>query len=411
MTEFIQSILNYINVISGGNEFMAGAISAGLMGGLTYFGRDIPLKFWSFAKQQFSTSITINNTGYSGNQEIFNSFLNWYSNSRWLKFSRSLALESLEYQGKTSARSAGYGWHILFYQRRLYWFNKSTLDSAGSERQKEQVQLYTLGRNVKAFDEIIKEFQPKALATDELHLTLWDRNEWADRKVIPKRLENSVTLLNSIKSLLFKEMERFINNREWFLENGLPHKLGLILHGEAGTGKTSIIRMLASKYERPLYTLNLATMNDNTLVEAFSTVKKGSIIAIEDFEAVGATKDRVESADCEEERFSLLTVSGLLNALDGLVPLDNVVIIFTTNHLEKVDKAMYRKGRIDHVIEIGALGSIEVQEYLSRKFEGRTEHLKEVFPDIKGCDLQAVYMNNYNNYDKMLTDLRNGITI
>jgi chaperone BCS1 len=60
-----------------------------------------------------------------------------------------------------------------------------------------------------------------------------------------------------------------------------------------------------------------------------------------------------------------VTFSGLLNAIDGVIPLDDVLIIITTNHIEKLDQALLRPGRIDVVKEIGYATSTEASEYVS----------------------------------------------
>lgn len=42
-----------------------------------------------------------------------------------------------------------------------------------------------------------------------------------------------------------------------------------------------------------------------------------------------------------------LTLSGILNTLDGIVSLDNKIIILTTNCIKNIDSALLRSGRVD----------------------------------------------------------------
>jgi chaperone BCS1 len=42
-----------------------------------------------------------------------------------------------------------------------------------------------------------------------------------------------------------------------------------------------------------------------------------------------------------------ITFSGLLNALDGVAAQEGKVLVMTTNHVERLDPALVRPGRID----------------------------------------------------------------
>ena len=61
----------------------------------------------------------------------------------------------------------------------------------------------------------------------------------------------------------------------------------------------------------------------------------------------------------------ITTANAVLNALDGAISLNNVLIIITTNHIEKLDPALLRPGRIDVIKELGFAKTAEAEEYLS----------------------------------------------
>lgn len=67
----------------------------------------------------------------------------------------------------------------------------------------------------------------------------------------------------------------------------------------------------------------------------------------------GALPSPAEIIASAAERMGGLTFSGLLNALDGLAVSKNRIIFMTTNHIEKLDKALIRPGRCDKRIYIG----------------------------------------------------------
>jgi hypothetical protein len=54
-----------------------------------------------------------------------------------------------------------------------------------------------------------------------------------------------------------------------------------------------------------------------------------------------------------------LTLECVLNTLDGIAELQDAIIIFTTNHLEQIDPAFYRSGRVDYLLEM-KLASVDI---------------------------------------------------
>ena len=68
-------------------------------------------------------------------------------------------------------------------------------------------------------------------------------------------------------SLIKKRVQFFINNKEWYDEKGVPYTLGLLLHGEPGTGKTSCIKCLANETDRHIININLNNPITKTQLE------------------------------------------------------------------------------------------------------------------------------------------------
>ena len=61
-------------------------------------------------------------------------------------------------------------------------------------------------------------------------------------------------------------------------------------------------------------------------------------------------------------------LSEILNALDGIVTIHGRLLITTTNHIEKLDEALIRPGRIDLCIEIGYMTNACFRMALERFF-------------------------------------------
>ncbi|RGB37493.1 P-loop containing nucleoside triphosphate hydrolase protein [Rhizophagus diaphanus] len=94
---------------------------------------------------------------------------------------------------------------------------------------------------------------------------------------------NSVALDESLEKLLKKELDLFVNDKDFYERVGMPYRRGILLYGKPGTGKTSLINAISSHLSRNIYFLNLKNItDDNELSAAFSDVPENQIIVLED---------------------------------------------------------------------------------------------------------------------------------
>ncbi|CAN0903462.1 AAA-ATPase At3g28580 [Linum grandiflorum] len=165
----------------------------------------------------------------------------------------------------------------------------------------------------------------------------------------------------------------FTESRDFYSRIGKAWKRGYLLYGPPGTGKSTMIAAMANLLSYDVYDLELTAVRDNTeLRKLLIDTTSKSIIVIEDIDCsldlTGQRKTKIESL-IEKHRSKLggkdeeiedgnsssrVTLSGLLNFIDGLWSSSGGerLIVFTTNHVEKLDPALIRRGRMDKHVEL-----------------------------------------------------------
>lgn len=419
-TEIFQSYTQFIIDMSHGNEMMSGILGASILAGIVLFLKSIPQKFFNLLKRNIITSFSIVNAGDVN--EYYSARINTFLSKRVSDFSsRSLSFNPKnwhvrEKNDEHNYTSVGYGTHWFFWKKRFFWVRKEKLDSGGSNIQKEEITISTFGRSHKPFYLLAQEFSDAEDDSDGIEIYTYNYNSWnrANKSTKRRGLE-SIILDSEKKNEIISNIDNFKNNKEWFQNAGLPYKLTYVLYGVPGTGKTSIIRQIASHYNMKLCILNINTVDDKSFQEAIQNLPNNSLLAIEDFDSNSATKDRgIEGTrvkkntlvgDSSDIQLSGMTLSGLLNSLDGLIPLDNTLIFLTTNSIETIDPALYRKGRVDYLTEIGEIHHKEILEYsknLFKDYDFNGIHFKSTL----GCSINEAIMYSRGSAERYVEFLK-----
>ncbi|KAF8018704.1 hypothetical protein BT93_H3566 [Corymbia citriodora subsp. variegata] len=150
------------------------------------------------------------------------------------------------------------------------------------------------------------------------------------------------------KEFIKEDLNRFVERREYYRKVGKAWKRGYLLYGPPGTGKSSLIAAMANYLKFDIYDLELTEVTQNSaLRKLLVATANRSILVVEDIDCTIEFHDRM--AEARAARFSdgsepenQVTLSGFLNFIDGLWSScgDERIIIFTTNHKEKLDPAL-----------------------------------------------------------------------
>ncbi|KAI0277236.1 BCS1 N terminal-domain-containing protein [Russula aff. rugulosa BPL654] len=212
----------------------------------------------------------------------------------------------------------------------------------------ETVTLTTLSRDRALFAPLLAEARDSALRGQEGRLvvhTAWG-TEWRPFG-LPRRKRplHSVVLAPGIAEKIIDDVRAFLGRRDWYADRGIPYRRGYLLHGPPGSGKSSFIQALAGSLSYDICLLNLSErgLTDDKLNYLMSNAPERSFILIEDVDA--AFNKRVQTS--EDGYQSSVTFSGFLNALDGVASGEERIIFLTTNHVDRLDPALIRPGRVD----------------------------------------------------------------
>ncbi|XP_038715336.1 AAA-ATPase At3g28580-like [Tripterygium wilfordii] len=202
------------------------------------------------------------------------------------------------------------------------------------------------------------------------------------------------------KEEIKKDLIKFSQSKDYYTKIGKAWKRGYLLYGPPGTGKSTMITAMANLLNYDVYDLELTTVKDNTeLKRLFMETTNKSIIVIEDIDCsldlTGQRKEKEKKKDKDqenkepnpqkekekEERKSKVTLSGLLNFIDGLWSAcgGERIIIFTTNYVDKLDPALIRRGRMDKHIEMSYC-CFEAFKLLAKNYLDIESH--DLFPTI-----------------------------
>ncbi len=303
-------------------------------------------------------------------QQPLHWLLSWLSETEYGRNSRHLTVRDDD-----GNLTVGSGVHFFFRKGRLVFVNytKEYMESDGHAFGiKEEVSIRVIPGKRSVIEEILKEAKVKyeQKYANQIEVYVPDWNSWRHTGYVNKRPLSSLCLTNQNQLLISSAIERFSNNRKICQELGIPWRLGLLLTGPPGNGKTSLSLALASMMNKNLYILSLnGISSDKDLLNLCARISNDAIVLIEDIDAYNIERDN--------EKDKGITLSGLLNAVDGVMSKQGVITIVTTNCPDKLDDALTRKGRLDVHMELSdpteeqlvKMFSLFGREYQGQKFE------------------------------------------
>lgn len=248
-----------------------------------------------------------------------------------------------------------------------------------------------------------------------------------------KTSKSFCNVFGSHVSELKERIDLFINHPEWYTQRGIPHSLGILLHGIPGAGKTSTIKAIAKDTNRHIFNLSLRKyttqkqllnlfFNENVNIAADNTGGKQTsyaipinqrIYVIEDIDCLtDVVYDRGLKKGAIQENGDGITLSFILNLLDGILETPGRILIITTNYPEKLDKALIRPGRIDIKINFNNATKELIAEMINNFYSISID--ATIIPDILDRHLSPAEVleslcTNFKSYEDAIEHMKRKI--
>jgi mitochondrial chaperone BCS1 len=269
------------------------------------------------------------------------------------------------------------GTFYFWYRRRLFTYQSTIRETQWNQR--EEISISCFDTFSETLDRFLQERREEHLKLVEERTPVFENRDSEWRSVTSKRVRplDTVVIDQQAKQAILSDIEDFLNptSQQWYLDQGQPYRRGFLFYGPPGTGKSSLSLSIAGHCDLDLYIVHLSSTNDQCLSQLFEDLPSRCVVLLEDIDAIKATEARGQPADARlglqdpnKEQIGL-SLSGLLNVLDGVASQEGCIIIMTANHIERLDAAVIRSGRTDLKIELGLADKIMAAELFSRTYQ------------------------------------------
>ncbi|KAI9876102.1 MAG: hypothetical protein M1830_007335 [Pleopsidium flavum] len=297
----------------------------------------------------------------------------------WLNITNREKIKTLQYTPSD-------GTHLFFYKGQYLAFTRRQEEqqSIFFASRSEQIHISCFGRNPKILKELLEEAQRAYLEKDGNKTVIYrgckksgdSDPQWVRCMSRPPRPLSTVVLDQTQKDDFIDDIKDYLHpsTRRWYSNRGIPYRRGYLFHGPPGTGKTSLCYSVAGLFGLKIFvvSLNSASLTEDGLAALFQDLPRRCILLLEDIDTAGMTAKRTETTEPTDDtaiKAKLtgtqdpthtnttpqkgISLSALLNIIDGVASAEGRLLVMTTNHIERLDKALRRPGRVDMTIGFG----------------------------------------------------------
>lgn len=188
-------------------------------------------------------------------------------------------------------------------------------------------------------------------------------SQWISNNIYVSKTKENV-FLSKENERIFDIIDLFLKSEQKYLIKGIPYKKGFLLYGNPGCGKSSVVYAISNYTKMDIYKISSNDITDSNYRNVFSNIPTNSIILMEDIDTIESFHSRNNTENDKDTKSNTFNLESMLNVLDGYSYLHKCIVIFTTNHIEKIDKALIRHGRIDHVCEFKEADDYQIENIM-----------------------------------------------
>ena len=382
LSTFLTAYNNYLSTAFSGNEFLVSVVSTAILGSLMYFIKILPNKLYRLFLQHMTTYVELDSK-----QIAYHNIMTTLETIGHVDNSRTFVLLNGSWGWGILRKTIGVGTQYMFIFNTLVRINVNV-------EKLDQTLLYhisfrTLGRSTKFLDKLFKYGKETLNDSEKIKMFISSEKGFEESMQVRESL-NSIVIPDAIDDNII-EINRFLDSEEWYKEHGIPHTLGIILHGKPGVGKTKFIRVLANIINYKTYIINnFSTLAKIPKDEQVLVIIEEVDTLIGDRDALNDNENSLDGALMNSIKSS--TIGKALTELDGVVQPLSRVVIMTTNYPEKIDKALMRPGRLDMVIELTYVAIEDFNKFLKLYYNTTTDIDSYVMTkDTTGAELQLSF--------------------
>lgn len=365
------------------SQLFAGGLMLTVIGSAVAWGRKLPKDLAGFLKRRFIVQVDVMST-----DPLFGWTSRWLDEHPNIKRSRLITASARESVRAimnsddeddapppkpqiifTPAPGRHYLWHkgrpIMLYRER----KDAPLGMGGREGSGAFVETFTmraLGRNSSVLRKVLEEARDLSMEATARKVEIYGMRygDWRSLASVSPRPLATVFLNNGKLEALTDDLAEFLASEKWYTDRGVPWRRGHMYEGPPGNGKSSVVAAVAGHLKLHLYICAISDkqMTDEKLLAAVQDMRSRSVLLLEDVDAIVAERDIKGEGG--------ITFAGLLNALDGVTSKPGVITIMTTNHPEKLDPALIRKGRVDLSVHFGNATAEQARRIFLHFYEG-----------------------------------------